>query len=100
PDGSNLAVYARGLRNPYDLVFLPTGELLATENGPDASGPNPIVGAPDELNAVEPGADYGWPRFFGFPPEGSGTIGPIATFGSGTSTDGIALQTAGPFGGF
>jgi len=94
PDGSALEVYAQGIRNAFDLLFTPEGELLATENGPDASGPTPIVGAPDELNAILPGHHYGWPDHFGFPPRDSGTIGPVAIFETGSSVDGIALVTA------
>jgi glucose/arabinose dehydrogenase len=93
-DGTGLEVFARGLRNSFDLAFTPDGELFATENGPDPSGPMPVAGAPDELNAILPGGDYGWPSHFGFPPEGSGTLGPVATFGGSTSSDGIALSTS------
>ena len=100
PDGSGLEVHASGLRNAYDLAFTPDGELFATENGPDPSGPGPVPAAPDELNAIIPGGDYGWPAWFGFPPENTGTIGPIATFSPSTSTDGLALSTSPSFCGF
>lgn len=56
PDGSALRVYARGLRNPYDLVFDPQGRLWATDNGSD-----PPCNTKDELNLIEDGGDYGWP---------------------------------------
>ncbi len=56
PDGSDLRVYATGLRNPYDLVFDPDGRLWATDNGPD-----PPCNTIDELNLIEDGSDYGWP---------------------------------------
>ena len=36
-DGSNLRVFASGLRNPYDLVFDARGRLWATDNGSDAA---------------------------------------------------------------
>ena len=39
PDGSDLRVYARGLRNPYGLAFQPgTGRLFASVNGRDELG--------------------------------------------------------------
>ena len=39
PDGSDLRVVARGLRNPYGLAFQPgTGRLYATVNGQDKLG--------------------------------------------------------------
>lgn len=100
-DGSDLRIHARGMRNPFDLLWTPEGELLATENGPDPSGPGPVVGAPDELNSIEPDRHYGWPDHFGFPPIDSGTIGPVAQFAPSTSTDGIArVPERSPFCGF
>ena len=53
---SELEIYATGLRNPYDLVFTPLGELWATDNGSD-----PPCATPDELNRVLPQTHYGWP---------------------------------------
>jgi len=94
-DGSHLGIFARGLRNAFDLAFTPEGELFATENGPDPSGPGPVADAPDELNAILSGEHYGWPAQFGFPPENTGTIGPVAQFSPSTSTDGLALVTTG-----
>jgi glucose/arabinose dehydrogenase len=39
PDGSDLRVVARGLRNPYGLAFQPgTGRLYASVNGQDELG--------------------------------------------------------------
>lgn len=51
-------VFARGLRNAYDLAFAPNGDLFAVENGPDAD-------LPDELNWVREGLHYGFPWRFG-----------------------------------
>ena len=56
PDGSNFEIFARGLRNVYDLTFNSEGELWATENGSD-----PPCNATDELNFIEQGKHYGWP---------------------------------------
>lgn len=72
-DGSDLRVYARGMRNPYDLVFTSTGLLIASDNGPDGN-------FPDELNLIQEEGNYGYPDFFGYPPEDSGTIAPIYLF--------------------
>jgi glucose/arabinose dehydrogenase len=99
PDGRGLEVLASGLRNVFDLAFTAEGELLATDNGPDASGPGPVLGAPDELNAIVAGASYGWPTRVGFPPEDTGTLGPVATFGVSTATSGLAICTPEAFGG-
>ncbi len=64
-DGSQLEVFAWGLRNVYGLAFLPDGRLLATEQGADARGVRPVYNCPDFLYEVKRGAYYGWPDFFG-----------------------------------
>lgn len=59
PDGSDLRVVARGLRNPFGLAFQPgTGRLFATVNGQDDLGAEPA----EALVWVRAGEDYGWPR--------------------------------------
>lgn len=61
PDGNPVPddpEWARGLRNPFDLTFHPTLDvLMASENGPTAN---------DELNYVQPGKNFEWG---GFPPD-------------------------------
>lgn len=60
PDGSDLRVVARGLRNPYGLAFQPdTGALYASENGRDELGDAEPA---ETIVRVRPGAHYGWPR--------------------------------------
>jgi glucose/arabinose dehydrogenase len=51
-------VYARGLRNAFDLAFDNNGRLLAIDNGPDAD-------FSEELNVLTEGAHYGFPWRFG-----------------------------------
>jgi glucose/arabinose dehydrogenase len=85
PDGSKFEIFAKGLRNPYGLAFDKDGNLFATDNGPD----NPA--APDELDYVIEGGDYGFPNYFGFPPNGSGTIGPVTTLQTHSSSDGFTF---------
>lgn len=59
-DGSNGAVFARGLRNSVGLAFHPaTGELWATNNDRDFLGDDQ---PPDRINILREGRDYGWPR--------------------------------------
>jgi glucose/arabinose dehydrogenase len=82
-DGSGLRVYARGLRNSYDLVFDPQGRLWATDNGSDE--PCATI---DELNLIEDGGDYGWPYGEVCDPFQSG-IPPAADLGLHTASTGI-----------
>lgn len=91
-DGTNLTVYASGLRNPYDLAFHPvTGELFATDNGRDT----PASGVSDELNVIVEGGHYGWPDCWDFG-EGErceGTIPPVVELPEHSSADGLAFYT-------
>ena len=94
--GSNLRVFARGLRNPYGLAVHPeTGDLFATDNGKDVPGD----GVPDELNRMVDGGNYGWPDCYG---QGkgancAGTIFPLAEFQEHSSADGMAFYTGSNF---
>ncbi|MDQ3641718.1 MAG: PQQ-dependent sugar dehydrogenase [Actinomycetota bacterium] len=73
PDGSippgnpfGTPVYSYGHRNVQGITFGPDGTAYASELGWNEW---------DELNALRPGADYGWPEAEG--PEGSGGERPI-----------------------
>jgi glucose/arabinose dehydrogenase len=47
------AIYTLGHRNGHSMTLNPwTGELWVTEQGPDGG---------DEINVLQPGANYGWP---------------------------------------
>ena len=50
-------IYAIGLRNVQGLVFGPGALLFASDHGPTTD---------DELNVIEAGRNYGWPRVAGF----------------------------------
>jgi len=51
--GARSELYSIGHRNPQGLAFHPvTGDLWQSEHGPKGG---------DELNRVQPGANYGWP---------------------------------------
>jgi glucose/arabinose dehydrogenase len=53
PDRGDPRVFTYGHRNPQGIVWLPDGTVVATEHGP---------GGRDEINRLEPGANYGWPE--------------------------------------
>ena len=63
PDGSDLQVYAWGLRNPFGLRFHPDGRLIAIDQGYDDRGLRPVANAPDPVYAIEQDGWYGWPDF-------------------------------------
>ena len=90
-DGSELRVYASGLRNAYDLTFDPQGRLWATDNGSD-----PPCNTLDELNLIEEGGDYGWPYSPGCDSPQSG-IPPARDLGFNTGSTGIAYYGAAHF---
>lgn len=90
-DGSNIEVFASGLRNPYDLTFTPDGRLWATDNGSD-----PPCNTIDELNLIVEGGDYGWPYSPGCDAFAEGTP-PVADMGFNTSSDGLVYYGADAF---
>jgi glucose/arabinose dehydrogenase len=62
PDGSDLQVYAWGIRNAVGIAVHPqTGELWASVNERDNLGDNLV---PDYITHIEPGGFYGWPWFY------------------------------------
>lgn len=63
PDGSELSVFAWGLRNPYGLELGPDGAIYATMHGFDARGSRPIENAWDCVYRIDEGTWYGWPDF-------------------------------------
>lgn len=63
PDGSDLKIFARGLRNSVFLTTHPvTGGVWATEMGRDWLGD---ALPPEEINIIEQGKNYGFPTCFG-----------------------------------
>ena len=55
-DGVRSHVFSYGHRNPQGLVFDSEGRLFAAEHGPSTD---------DEVNRIEAGGNYGWPRVAG-----------------------------------
>jgi glucose/arabinose dehydrogenase len=91
-DGSGLRIYAKGLRNPYDIVFDSSGRLWSTDNGSDA--PCATI---DELNLIVDGGDYGWPYGnAGCDPMHDGTP-PVASLGLHAAATGITFYNSSAF---
>lgn len=84
-------LYSYGHRNPEGLAWQPdTGRLYATEHGP--------VGL-DEVNLIEPGANYGWPEVRGNATR-EGTRPPVIQSGGNTwAPAGAVFATQGPWAG-
>ena len=62
PDGSDLQVYAYGIRNPSFMAFDPrTKNLWITVNERDGLGDNLV---PDYITHVQRGGFYGWPWWY------------------------------------
>ena len=61
-DGSDLKVFAKGLRNTVFFDFDSSGKIWGTDMGRDNLGDNL---PPDEVNIIEEGKDYGWPYCYG-----------------------------------
>ncbi len=74
-DGSNLQVWATGLRNVYGMDYIPGFGLVAPDNGPNTYIPN--LNPADEINFIQQGLDYGYPNVFGTPPTGDPSEAPV-----------------------
>ena len=70
PSGWLPELYSIGHRNPQGLALDPeTGALYAHEHGPQGG---------DEINLIQPGGNYGWPRYTHGKEYGGGVIGPLS----------------------
>lgn len=84
PDGSippdnpfpGSPVYSYGHRNPEGLAWQPgTDALYSTEHGPSGH---------DEVNLIQPGANYGWPAMRGTEGPSNGYTPPVIESGGNT----------------
>jgi hypothetical protein len=97
PDGAVVESYAKGLRNPYDIVWDAENRLYATDNAPDH-------GPPDELHRVIRGGEHGYPWYdcdgcFSAP-AGVNVIPPIYEFPPHSAVAGITAYLAEQFPGY
>jgi glucose/arabinose dehydrogenase len=88
PDGV-VTQFARGLRNPFDLIWDDANQrVIIPDNGP-ATG--------DDLNIITEGANCGWPFSFAGNPQNPGIAPPAYVFASTVAPTGlIALNHANP----
>ena len=93
PDGSDLKIFASGVRNAYDLAFNANGDLFATDNGPAGL---PITPG-DELNYIQAGHNYGFPQYYEQPPADSSSDGPVVIFRPHSSADGMCFYNGDAF---
>jgi glucose/arabinose dehydrogenase len=95
PDPAS-AVWAWGLRDPSGLAWQPeSGRLYALDRGP------PIPkGTMDEVNLIEKGSNYGWPKYLGRD-QVKGIAKPVIYCSSGHSwvPGGAVFAPAGPWAG-
>jgi glucose/arabinose dehydrogenase len=104
PDGRDLRVVARGLRNPFGLALQPgTGRLYASVNERDELGTPARPEPAETVVIVRPGAHYGWPRCWPsyrrkrMVGRCRGVTPPIAYLEPHSSADGIAFYTGETF---
>src|SRR5687768_2779544 len=84
-------VYSWGHRNPQGLDWHPvTGDLWASEHGPIGN---------DEINVIDPGANYGWPRIEGNQ-QMAGMRGPITFYTPAVAPSGASFYRGSRFPGF
>ena len=67
-DGSNLEVYAWGLRNPFGVMWGQDERLYVSDNGYDERGSRPIAHAPDLVWTIRQDGWYGFPDYAGDTP--------------------------------
>ncbi|KOY16751.1 PQQ-dependent sugar dehydrogenase [Paenibacillus xylanivorans] len=92
PFGASSPIYSRGHRNPQGLAWQPgTNRLFESEHG-EASK--------DEINFIQPGNNYGWPKYEGGNQNQPGITPPLI-YASGTTwaPSGMTFVTQGPWAG-
>lgn len=91
PQNGEIQIVATGLRNAYGIAFDPQGTLWATDNGWDPPE-DPL--APDELDRIAVGADYGFPRIAGQAPRGDPSRSPEALLPAHGAVTGLVFYNA------
>jgi HEAT repeat protein len=85
PDGSELEVYATGLRNVYDIALDPF------MNGFERGNTNDGYGWRVRLQHIVPQAEYGYPSLFRY--FAAEVLPPLADYGGGSGTGALFVDT-------
>jgi len=107
PDGSvppdnptpGSPVYALGIRNSQGVAWDPeTGDLFAIDHGPSELSWETNYGGwfGDELDAIIPGGNYGWPRAVGMDSPGP-YIDPLVEWSPSIAPAGVAVYSGSDF---
>lgn len=96
-DGSEMIVFAKGLRNPYGITRCPDGEIYVSDNGPDQLDKNLLDYPPDELNKVVNGGFFGYPEVFGNPPLWHDSLAPVALLPARAGSAGLECYSGTAF---
>ena len=92
-DGSDVRVFARGLRNTFKIAINAAGDMFGGDNGPGGLPVTPN----EEVNFLVKDGDYGFPREFGIPTVGSKSKSPVVLFPPHTSPDGMTFYNGQQF---
>jgi glucose/arabinose dehydrogenase len=104
PDGSGGRLFTKGLRNAVGLAVNPWNhQVWATNNGRDLMGDDT---PPETVNALQDGADFGWPRChagnvidpdFGAPGACNGVAQPLVKMQAHSAPLGLAFYQGNGF---
>jgi putative membrane-bound dehydrogenase-like protein len=84
PDGTEMEIYAWGLRNILDVCIDPDLEMFTRDNTNDGGGWNV------RFSHILQGAEYGYPsRYINYPEE---TMPPLADYGGGSGCGGMFVD--------
>ncbi|MEZ4668483.1 MAG: PQQ-dependent sugar dehydrogenase [Anaerolineae bacterium] len=97
PDGSDLEVFATGVRNPYDLTFSPSGDLFTADNSPDEPDETLTYLPPEEMDHIQQGKNYGFPYVYGFAGSGGDYAAPVTEFYTSSASAGLTYYDANQF---
>jgi glucose/arabinose dehydrogenase len=97
PDGTNIEVIARGMRNPYEIAIAPNGDMFTGDNSPDTLDETMRYLPPEEINHIREGRHYGFPDYYGNAVPEEGYEKPVTELYTSSATTGITYYAADPF---